>query len=203
MLEIRTIAVGFLEENCYLAYLPELGNLYVIDPGDEAERILREARNFPFRRAMILLTHAHFDHIHAVGRVAAGLAAPVFLRKEDLPLYHSPGNCVPGLMEAAQDLPEPSAVPDAGEVEIVPLPGHSPGGAGFYFPAGPLMFVGDTLFRDGEGRTDLPGGSWEQLLHSIQTQIFSRPDTLLLYPGHGPTTTVGRAKQDNPYLQGE
>ncbi len=200
-LEIRTLTVGPLEENCYLVLVPATRRLYVIDPGDEAERLIAEANAMPHESALVLLTHGHIDHLSAVGRVAAALQAPVYLRPEELPLYRSPANQILPWLPAATDLPEITATPDPAEVQVLALPGHTPGGAGFLFPAGPALFVGDTIFRESVGRTDLPGGSWPQLLRSIRTQIFPLPEELPLYPGHGPATTVGYEKNHNPYLQ--
>jgi glyoxylase-like metal-dependent hydrolase (beta-lactamase superfamily II) len=101
----------------------------------------------------------------------------------------------------AKDLPEITLdTPEIPGMEILHLPGHTPGGAGFYFPADSVLFAGDTLFADSVGRTDLPGGDWDQLKNSIRQKIFTLPDEVKVYCGHGPATTVGHEKKHNPYL---
>lgn len=200
-LKIETLAVGPLEENCYLVWNPDTAHLYIVDPGDEADRIVEAARRYPYRQATILLTHAHIDHIAAVGAVSRALEAPVLLRAADLPLYRSPANAIPPWLPAAADLPDTAAPVDTAEYKVLELPGHTPGGAGYYFPEGPALFAGDTIFHRSVGRTDLPGGDWEALQNSIRTRIFTLPEALPIHCGHGPVTTVGDERRLNPYLQ--
>ncbi len=202
MLQIRTIPVGMLGTNCYLAWLPEETFLYVIDPGADADTILAAARKYPFTRAAILLTHAHVDHITALGAVRRGLGdVPVYLNPADETLYRSPDNALEPYMAAASDLPETvTDLPEAPGLRILPAPGHSRGGSLFYFPADGVLFSGDTLFAGSIGRTDFPGGDWDTLQKTIREQILPLPDDTRVYPGHGASTTVRRERETNPYL---
>ncbi len=209
-MEIKVLPVGLLETNCYLVHIPERRRVYVIDPGGDAAEILRAVRSFSFDSAAILLTHAHVDHISAAGEVAEKLRTDyVFLPEPDHELYRSPENMLPPYLPCAGNLPPATGrVPaaDAVDFTVVALPGHTPGGCGFYFPGaspGPAFFVGDTIFAGSIGRTDFPGGDYETLQHSIRHGILTLPDEIVLYPGHGPATTVGRERRQNPYLQDE
>ncbi len=205
-MEIETLPVGLLETNCYLVRLPEKRRLYVIDPGGDAEEILRAAGRLEFDSSAILLTHAHVDHISAAGRVAEALSPDyIFLPVPDHEFYRSPENALPPYVPAAENLPEVTGSAIGSDFTVLPLPGHTPGGCGFYFrdPPEPALFVGDTIFAGSIGRTDFPGGDHDTLLRSIRRQLLTLPDDLVLYPGHGPATTVGRERRLNPYIREE
>ena len=180
-MKIVTIPVGLLDTNCYLVYVEASRRLYVIDPGADAPEIVRAARRFDFRRASILLTHAHVDHISAVAEVAAALQVDgVFLAEEDHELYRSPDNALLPYLEAAR---------------------NTPGGSGFLFRESPALFAGDTIFAGSIGRTDFPGGDFGTIIDSIRNGILTLPDELTIYPGHGSQTTVGAERRSNPYIQ--
>ncbi len=202
-MKIATIPVGLLETNCYLVFVEGSRTLYVIDPGADAGEILRQVRQFDFDRAAILLTHAHVDHIAAAGEVADGLGVDrVFLAPADHAFYRSPENALPPYIDAAENLPEPADFEPNDDFSVIALPGHTPGGSGFLFRETPALFAGDTIFAGSVGRTDLPGGDPDALLHSIRTGIYPLPDDLVIHPGHGPVTTVGHERHTNPYIQG-
>ncbi len=200
------LEVGSFGTCCYLVFLEKEGMLYIIDPGAEAETVVAAARKFPFRRAEILLTHAHVDHIWAVGPTARALGVEnVRLAPADRILYRSPENFFPPCFpEPAADLPEPTDFSAAAPYRVLPLPGHSPGSSGFLFDDGKagVLFCGDTIFRESVGRTDLPGGSYNALQRSICDQILVLDDAVILCPGHGPDSTVGHERRFNPYLGG-
>lgn len=204
MKEITVIPVGILGTNCILAKNPESDVLYIIDPGGEAEKILRTIQqNYPeCKKFCILLTHAHADHILAVGAVAAALSASVFIHPEDLALYWSPENQFPPYLWAAKDLPEPSNIfpPEDSKIKTFFTPGHTPGGCSYYFPELHALFAGDTLFRESIGRTDFPGGNFDTLLQSINKLFVSLPAETIVYSGHGETTTIAHEMRHNPYL---
>ena len=182
------------------------GDLAIIDPGDEAERIaatIAETRATP---RFILLTHAHLDHVGAAQALKARYGIPLWApRGEQELLAQLPLQC------ALFGLP-PLEVPsverwlDAGatltlgnsHIETRATPGHSPGGVAYLVDND--MFVGDTIFAGSVGRTDLWGGSWPTLQHSIETQIVSWHDDVVLYPGHGPTSSVGVERRQNPFF---
>lgn len=201
MLEIKTIPVGMLETNCYLALHRESNVLYIIDPGADADAIIEEARSMTFDRAVILLTHAHVDHISALDAVKNAVGADlVYLHSADHELYKSPFNALEPYVPAAQNLPEPSSIYAADGLEIIEVPGHTRGGVAFYFPAEKTLFSGDTLFAGSVGRTDFPGGSWDALYNSITKKLLTLPPDTRIYPGHGCPTTVANEKT-NPYLR--
>jgi len=179
----------------------ESRGLYIIDPGGDTDTVVAAAKKFTYDEAVILLTHAHIDHISAVRDVAKALGiTKVYLHKDDVSLYESPNNHLMPYIPAASDLPEIADTISGDDFEIIATPGHSPGGACYYFKQIPAVFVGDTIFSNSIGRTDLPGGNHAQLIASIKSKLMTLPDDLKLYPGHGPATTVGSEKKFNPYL---
>lgn len=196
-----TLPVGLLETNCYL--VPVGKRLYLIDPGADAPEIIEAAGQFDYDEAIILLTHAHVDHIGAVGATARALSAKrILLSAADEPLYASKENQLLPYLPRVTDLPPTSAKFDGLDCEVIFTPGHTPGGCCYYFQSIPAIFVGDTLFAGSIGRTDLPGGSGRTLLESIQQRLMVLPDDLKFYPGHGPVGTIGHEKKYNPYLSG-
>lgn len=204
MKEITVIPVGVLGTNCILVKNPDSDILYIIDPGDESEKILNAIRqNYQECNSFrILLTHAHADHILATGKVANVLSASVFVHPMDQELYSSPNNQFPPYLYAAKDLPTPSNIfpPDDPDIQTVFTPGHTPGGCSYYFPKLKVLFAGDTLFYESIGRTDFPGGNFSVLLQSIK-KLFSilPPDTAVI-PGHGEQTTIFHEIHHNPYV---
>ena len=198
---MRILTVGPIGENCYLVQLEEKRHLYVIDPGADAPEIVAAARDLaPVDSVRILLTHAHVDHIGAVGAVARELGAEqVMLDPADVALYHSPYNAIPPVLPPARDLPETVDFTSEGDFEVLRVPGHTPGGCAFLF--GGELFCGDTLFSGSIGRTDLPGGDYETLMESIRTRLLPLPPETRVYPGHGCATTIGMEKSGNPYLK--
>lgn len=201
MADFTIEVVGMLDVNCYLVPVAASRKLYIIDPGGNTDAIVAAAKKFSYDEAIILLTHAHVDHIGAVREVADALnISKVYVHKGDAGLYKSPNNHLLPYIPAAADLPEITQTIPGNDFEIIETPGHSGGGVCFYFKQIPAVFVGDTIFSNSIGRTDFPGGSHAQLINSIKTKILTLPEDLRLYPGHGPATTVGKEKKFNPYL---
>lgn len=202
-MQLTILPLGPFATNCFLLFMPEKSELFIIDPGAEAETIIAEAEKFPFKSARILLTHAHIDHISAAGEVAAKLHIPkVELAPADHEMYHSKANALPPYFEAATDLPEVSGFDPINHCTVIDLPGHTPGGSGFLFDDGQEKFLisGDTIFCGSIGRTDLYGGNYAALIKSITEKLLTLPDDLTVYPGHGGETTIGFEKKHNPYL---
>lgn len=205
-LQIITIPNGVFQENCYL--LGEAGHpdAVIVDPGEEAERFLEEAEARSLRISEIWLTHAHLDHIVGVAAVQRATGAPVYLHPDDRPIYD-------GLVQQGRlfglDLapaPPPSKILQHGQrlklgttdIEVRHVPGHSPGHVVFVGPG--VVLGGDVLFQGSIGRTDLMGGDMPTLLAGIRKQLLTLPDDTVVYPGHGPATTIGRERATNPFL---
>jgi glyoxylase-like metal-dependent hydrolase (beta-lactamase superfamily II) len=200
---LKTLPLGAFATNCFLVFMPETRELFIIDPGAEPETIIAEAKKFDFAAARILLTHAHVDHISACGRTAQALGIKnVELSSEDFDMYSSPSNALEPYFSAAPDLPVPTEFQPVTNCRIIPLPGHTKGGTGFLFDDGRERFLiaGDTIFCGSIGRTDLYGGDFATLIRSINEKILLLPDDLTIHPGHGGETTVGFEKKHNPYL---
>ena len=197
----RIIPVGALAVNCYLIFLEKSKQLLIVDPGDDADLIISAAKSFAYEKAAILLTHAHVDHIGAVPEINKALNCEfVYLAAGDAELYNSPENHILPYLPPVADLPKTTAVWDVPGVKLLFTPGHSKGGSCFYFAEEKFVISGDTLFAGSVGRTDLPGGSFAELEKSIRKELLTLPDDTVVYPGHGPRTTIGEEKRSNPYL---
>lgn len=200
---LKTFPLGAFGTNCFLVFMPETAELFIIDPASEAEKIVAEAKKFPFQKVRILLTHAHIDHIHAAGKVAKALnIAKAELAPGDHGMYRSKANAIAPYFDHPGDLPEVTAFEPITNCTVIALPGHTPGGSGFLFDDGKEKFLiaGDTIFYGSIGRTDLPGGDYATLINSITENLLSLPDDLTVWPGHGEETTIGFEKKHNPYL---
>jgi glyoxylase-like metal-dependent hydrolase (beta-lactamase superfamily II) len=198
--------LGPFQANAYLLVGPSGSRAALIDPGLDADVVLDEVRTRGLRVDWILNTHGHLDHTAGNAAAKRATAAPLAIHREDVPwLAHLQAQGV-AFGIPVQDSPEPDVVLEDGqrlpfdglEIEVLHTPGHSSGSV--CFRAGDLLLVGDTLFRGSVGRTDLPGGSWETLLRSVRERLFSLPDDLACWPGHGPETTVGEERRTNPFL---
>ena len=203
MLKTKTVIVGALEVNCYIVYDSETKEALIIDPGDEADRIIEAVKALGVTPKGILLTHAHVDHIRGVGAISAAFKLPVWIHEADRPYYESPDNAILPWLPAAENLPKPVDMPPQlpnHPFEIIETPGHTPGGVCFYFKNEKQLFSGDTLFQGSVGRTDLPGGDYDTLMRSISEQLLPLPDDLRIFPGHQYWSTIGTEKQRNPFL---
>lgn len=205
--EFFTLPVGPLQANCYVLW-KERDQALVIDPGDEADRIIAELAARGIRPGLIVTTHGHFDHIGAVKALQERLGVPYRVHRDELDIMamvpagsrlwgiEMPEHPVPdGFLEAD----EPIRV---GGLDVVGLhtPGHTPGSTCFHVPAATAVFTGDTLFAGSIGRTDFPGGDMEQELRSIRTKLLSLDSRTRVYPGHGPPSTIGDEAESNPFL---
>jgi glyoxylase-like metal-dependent hydrolase (beta-lactamase superfamily II) len=184
----------------------------LIDPGDEVDALLAAAVRHRLTITRILLTHAHLDHVTGVARAKQALDVPVWLHQADNFLYE--GVVEQGRMFGLQVDPQPPVdhfYDGEGPlrfgryaVRVLHTPGHCPGGVCLAVSRvgepGATLFVGDTLFAGSIGRTDLPGGDMETLLHSIRLVLFTFPDDTIVWSGHGPETTIGRERRTNPFL---
>jgi len=209
MLEIVQYEMGPVMTNVYLIADPQTSEAAVIDPAADGEVIVAEALERGWRIGNIWLTHGHFDHLAGSAGVADHLSPlpPVALHALDYPLWRLEGGA-PLFGMHIDPGPEPTVSLEHGQqlhlghnlLEVRHAPGHTPGHVIFYCAAAAVAFCGDVIFQMGIGRTDLPGGDYETLIHSIQTQILTLPDETRLLSGHGPETTVGLERRMNPFL---
>jgi len=211
MLEILSFTLGPAQTNAYLVADPETKEAVVIDPAWDGHIILAEARKHGWRIAHLWYTHAHFDHIGGAGAIADALnpLPLVALHPNDHVLWRAGGG---GALFGFDIDPGPEPTIDfvhgmkmklgSNEFEVRFTPGHTTGHCVFYVPAEKVCFCGDLIFSGSVGRTDLPGGNWDTLVKSIKEQIFTMSDDTRLLSGHGPITTVGEEKMNNPFVGG-
>lgn len=207
-LEIRAFTGPVFAQNAYLLWVPGATSALAIDPGAEAGAMADFLDAQGLTLEAILLTHAHLDHVEGVAALVRRTGAPTFMHPADQPLYaHVVQQGIQfGLRVEAQppvdfELAHGARLPMAGlELEVRHAPGHSPGHVIFHDAASASAFVGDVVFQGSIGRTDLPGGDYQQLMRSIREQVLTLPPATALYPGHGPDTTVGAEAATNPFL---
>lgn len=211
-MKIHRIPVGFFATNCIIVEA-EGGEAAIVDPGGDGEVIVDRIEALRVRPTLIVLTHGHLDHCLEASFLASKYSIPVAMHEADLPLYRNlPGQIAallgPQVLVNPDPLVEPSLFLKEGdkvrigqsEAEVLHLPGHTPGGIGLLLRTVPLtLLCGDTIFRDGIGRTDLWGGDFSKLMASIKEKIFTLPEDTKLVCGHGAETTVGREKRYFPY----
>ncbi len=214
-----TIPVGLLQCNCSIIGDPVTREALVVDPGDEVTRILDLIGRHKLNVKAIVSTHAHIDHVGGLSKLHQYTGAPVLMHRDDLPLYQAMemqaaflGVHTPELTDVDQLLKEGDVLHwGPFEAQVIHTPGHTPGSVSLYLPhdAGkiavrsPQVFSGDTLFAGSIGRTDLWGGSMDQIMDSLRTKLMGLPDETIVYPGHGPATTIGDERHLNPFLQPE
>ena len=200
-----TIQVGTFEVNCSI--LSENGKAWIVDPGQEAERILDLLKKKNLVPAAILLTHAHFDHIGAVPALQAAYPElKVCVHKNDVRVLTHPMNQLPpdyppiARPKNLVELESGVKLDGLDGLEVLETPGHTPGGVCYFLKADKLLLSGDTLFAGSIGRTDLPGGDMATLMDSLK-KLTALPDDTLVVPGHGPSTSIAAEKGGNPFLQ--
>ncbi len=205
---LRTLAAGRLQTNCYVLACRRRREAMVVDPGGDLERILDTVGDLKVRVTQVVLTHYHFDHIEAADPLRAATGASLAIHhSEAAPLKDPPplfrllvANVPDGIV--ADRLLHDGDVLSVGDlkVQVLHTPGHSPGGVSLWLADEGIVFCGDTLFRGGVGRTDFPGSSPSVLSRSIRDRLFLLPEETVVYPGHGPPTTIGYERQHNPWV---
>jgi len=205
---IVCIPNGEFQENCYLIADSASGDAVIVDPGEETDRFLAEAKARGWTIGAIWLTHAHVDHIMGVDAVKRATGAPIYLHPADRPLYDRlpmqsiwVGRSIPAPPPPDVELADGDRLtvgPHTFEVRHVP--GHSPGSVALVGHG--VVLGGDVLFRESVGRVDLPGGDGATLLASIKRSFLSLPDDTVVYSGHGLETTIGHERRANPFLTG-
>jgi len=188
---LRKLVVGPYQSNCYLLGCPDSLEGVVIDPGDDALRIVGQITELGLRIRYILITHGHFDHTGAAAEIRRITQAPLLIHPNDA---------------SGLDLPPDGGLTDGQRLQVgrypitvLHTPGHSPGGVCLHAPG--AVFTGDTLFAGSVGRTDFPGGSHEELVRGVVDKIFPLGDGLRVYPGHGPNSTIGHERLTNPFFR--
>ena len=196
MLNIKTLPLGAYQTNCYLVWDEASPSCVVIDPGYEANTVLRTAEALGKEITAIFLTHGHFDHVGAVKDLASETDCPVYLCGEDLSM---PPQMTAGPLYYTNTYAEGDFVDAAGlSFKVLHTPGHTPGSV--CLQCENAIFSGDTLFWGSCGRTDLPGGNWATILKSLQ-RLASLPGDFDVYPGHGDATTLAFERKYNPYMR--
>ena len=207
---LERFVVGMMQTNCYLLGDPATRQAAVIDPGGDGHQIAGRLRELDLELAMILNTHAHFDHVLDAWLLKQELGGDVCLHADDQVILEDRSVGLVAPLAATSKSPRGSVDQWLREgdrlqigslqLEVLETPGHTPGHVSFYLAAANVIFVGDTLFAGSIGRTDFPGGSYEELIRSVKTKIFPLDEATVVLPGHGPETTVGEEKSSNPFF---
>jgi hydroxyacylglutathione hydrolase len=206
--DVRTFTVGPVQENCHIARLDGAAQAIVVDPGEEAARLLEAIDALAVDVAGILLTHAHFDHVGAVAPLARATGAQVWCPELEVPVLADIMRYVPWegfgpyeSYDADQTVAGGETLQLAGlDIDVLFTPGHSPGHVTYWVPDEQVVFSGDVLFAGSIGRTDLPGGDTATLMQTLAQLIETLPDETVVHPGHMQDTTIGRERATNPFL---
>jgi len=202
---VKSLVVGPLASNCYIVGDEATKEGIIIDPADEAERIMQSVEGLGLKIKFIVLTHGHPDHIAALNEIREATGVEIMVHTNDSE-YHRQGALALLFGFQCPTLPPPDRLLNDGDsidvgnlhFEVIHTPGHTPGGICLYGHG--VLFSGDTLFNYGIGRFDLPGGDYAQLITSLQSKLMALPDDTIVYPGHGPETTIGAERKGNPFL---
>lgn len=207
-IEIKRFVLGSVGTNCYLVWNKDTKEAVIVDPADHASKLQQELESHQLTLKAVLLTHGHFDHIMATNDLCRTYTVPVYCHKEEVELLEDAtknlsaymGDSGAFTMTASHLVEDNEKLELLGQtIEVLHTPGHTKGGVCYYFVQENCMFVGDTIFLESVGRTDFPTGNMNVLLQSIQSKIYSKHNEICLYPGHGPATSIGYEKENNPY----
>ena len=204
---VKTLAVSPIMANCHIVGCASSKEAAVIDPGDDADRILHTLAESQLTVTLILNTHGHFDHVGANRRLKEATGAPLMVHEFDAPMLESLSQSASAWGLLAENSPAPDQFIEDGDslsvgelsLSVIHTPGHTRGGVSFH--SNGAVFVGDTLFAGSIGRTDFPGGDYETLIASIQKKLFTLGDDVVVYTGHGPETVIGHEKRTNPFAR--
>ena len=206
-MKIEVLETGIFHTNTYIVFDEENRRGLVIDPGGDYEVIETFLRKYKIRPVYVVATHLHFDHILAVKPILRNFKAKFLYNKKEEELDFNQLNYFARYFGIfLEDIPKANKYVSEGDkievgnltFRVIETPGHTPGSISLIIDE--KVFVGDLIFRGGVGRTDLPGGNWEKLVESIKYKILTLPDHYTIYPGHGPETTVGFEKKNNPFI---
>ncbi len=202
------LPVGPLQCNCSVIGDETTHEAMVIDPGDDIGSVLGLIRKHNLQVKQIVITHAHIDHVGGAMKLRAATGAPILLNQNDYALLKMLdvqaawiGVENPGSVEIDQTLSQGDTVGTGPlKADVIHTPGHTEGSICLYFSAQQKLIAGDTLFAGSIGRTDLPGGSMQKIIDSLQEKVLALPDETVVVPGHGPLTTIGQERESNPFL---
>ncbi|TKJ32297.1 MBL fold metallo-hydrolase [bacterium (candidate division B38) B3_B38] len=203
---LERIVVGPLEANCYFIGCSQGGEVAIVDPGADHLQIFNLINSQQYKPLYIINTHCHIDHTGANAEIKRRYKIPILIHQDDAPyLSETQDSSLQAILSANPSPPADRLLTEDDFInigsltlEVIHTPGHSPGGICLKFPEGVL--TGDTLFYRGIGRTDLPGGSYPQLIESVKNKLFALDKSLPIYPGHGPTSTIGEEMEENPFF---
>jgi glyoxylase-like metal-dependent hydrolase (beta-lactamase superfamily II) len=207
--EMIKIKVGVLAVNCFIVWDKDTKEAVVIDPGGDAEDVIEIINDDKLDVKYVINTHGHFDHVGADSDVMNAFGAKLAIHASDAPMLENAAAYSSAFGVNAKNQPAPDILLEHGmtmnfgkvAIEILGSPGHTPGGVLLSINDGKAVITGDSIFAGSIGRTDLPGGSYEELMTSLRDRILPMSDETRLFPGHGPETTVGEEKQTNSFLQ--
>jgi len=202
------LPVGPLSANCFILGCEESKEGVVVDPGGDPERVISVIERLGLRITYIINTHGHFDHVGGNGLLLEHTGAALLIHEDDVRFLSMAANVALKYGVSSENSPPPDRHLEEGmiisfgghRIEVLHTPGHTPGGCCLHISSEKLVITGDTLFAEGVGRTDFPGGSHQQLIDSIRSRLLTLPEETRVYPGHGPSTTIGHEKRYNPYI---
>ncbi len=202
----KAIHVGNLQTNCYILGCKETKECLVIDPGDEGERILNIIEQEGYKLEKVINTHGHWDHIGANFYLKSKTNAKIYIHEDDAAFLRDENLSLMSWVAKGEKTVDADEILKDGDtiklgllnLKVIHTPGHTPGGISLQVKN--LLFTGDTLFAGSIGRTDLPGGDYDEIIKSLKTKLAPLDDNLEVYPGHGPKTTLGYEKSNNPFF---
>lgn len=209
-MKLLGIPLGSFQTNCYILIDEKTNEAVVIDPGSEAERLIKELNGLKADVKAILLTHGHGDHIGAVEALRKTTGAPLYVHPLDAIMLGDASRNLSSFTGEALACKESEHLVKDGDViqvgeeiklQVIFTPGHTQGGVCYYAEDQGLLFAGDTLFAESIGRTDFPGGSYAALIQNIKAKLMTLPNETRVFPGHGPETTIGWEKDHNPFIR--
>ncbi len=206
-MKLNTLVVGPLEENCYIVYDEESKKALIVDPGAEAAHIIAMIEEESLQPQLIVNTHGHWDHVGAVTELKEKYGIPFYLHADDEewlrePLCHLLGQGTTSAVTVDHTIDDGTVLMLGDEpLRVIHTPGHTKGGCVLWLENANIAFTGDTLFKGTIGRTDFPGGSYEDILTSVQKKMVALPDQCVVYPGHGPKSTMAWERAHNPYMR--